>query len=80
LVARSVQPHIPVIDRRHQTGGRFTRDQIRFEAAENAYYCPEGKSLRHRGPTAHHARFFLLFDDRPVPGVSAESPVYASRL
>ena len=25
LLARGVQPHIPVIDRRHQTGGRFTQ-------------------------------------------------------
>jgi transposase len=49
LLARGVQPHIPVIDRRHQTGGRFTRDQFRFEPAENAYYCPEGKPLRYRG-------------------------------
>jgi hypothetical protein len=30
----------------HQTGGRFTRDQFRYEPAENAYYCPEGKPLR----------------------------------
>jgi hypothetical protein len=44
-----VQPHIPVIARRHQTGGHFTRDQFRYEPAENVYYCPEGKPLRHRG-------------------------------
>jgi transposase len=49
LLARGVQPHIPVIDRRHQTGGRFTRDQFRYEPAENFYYCPEGKPLRYRG-------------------------------
>lgn len=49
LLARGVQPHIPVIDRRHQTGGRFTRDQFRYEPTENAYYCPEGKPLRYRG-------------------------------
>ena len=40
LLDRGVQPHIPVIDRRHQTKGRFTRDQFRYEPAENAYYCP----------------------------------------
>jgi hypothetical protein len=28
LLDRGVQPHIPVIDRRHQTEGRFTRDQL----------------------------------------------------
>lgn len=49
LLERGVQPHIPVIDRRHQTGGRFTRDQFRYEPAENVWYCPEGKPLRYRG-------------------------------
>jgi hypothetical protein len=27
----------------------FTRDQFRYEPAENVYYCPEGKPLRYRG-------------------------------
>jgi len=49
LLARNIQPHIPVIDRRHQTGGHFTRDQFRYIPAENVYYCPEGKPLRYRG-------------------------------
>jgi transposase len=49
LLAPGVQPHIPVIDRRHQTGGHFTRDQFRYSPAENVYYCPEGKPLRYRG-------------------------------
>jgi hypothetical protein len=49
LMAHGVEPHIPVIDRRHQTGGRFTHDQFRYEPGENAYYCPEGKALRYRG-------------------------------
>jgi transposase len=47
LLARDIQPHIPVIDRRHQTHGHFTRDQFRYAPAENAYYCPEGKPLRY---------------------------------
>lgn len=34
---------------RHQTNGRFTRDQFRYEAVENAYYCPEGKVLSFHG-------------------------------
>jgi hypothetical protein len=38
-----------VIDRRHQSGGHFTRDQFRYQPAENVYYCPEGKPLRYRG-------------------------------
>lgn len=49
LLEHGVQPHIPVIDRRHQTNGRFTRDQFRYDAKENAYYCPEGEPLRYRG-------------------------------
>src|ERR1700732_4885738 len=49
LLARDIQPHIPVIDRRHQTGGHFTRNQFRYAPAENTYYCPEGKPLRYRG-------------------------------
>jgi len=49
LLARNVQPHIPVIDRRHQTEGRFTRDQFRYDPAKNVYQCPEGKQLRYRG-------------------------------
>jgi transposase len=49
LLARGVQPHIPVIDRRHQTDKYFTRDQFRYEPAENAYYCPEEKVLSFKG-------------------------------
>src|SRR3989441_5895739 len=49
LLARGVQPHIPVIDRRHQTAGRFTRDQFHYDPAQDVYYCPEGKALRYRG-------------------------------
>jgi hypothetical protein len=49
LLERGIQPHIPVMDRRHQTRGRFSRDVFRYEPQENAYYCPEGKPLRYRG-------------------------------
>ena len=49
LLARGIEPHIPVIDCRHQTRGRFTREQFRHEPTENTYYCPEGKLLRYRG-------------------------------
>jgi transposase len=49
LLECGIQPHIPVIDRRHQTDGHFTRDQFRYDPAENVYYCPEGKVLRYRG-------------------------------
>jgi len=49
LLARGVQPHIPVIDRRHQTDGHFTRDQFIYDPVKDAYECPEGKPLPYRG-------------------------------
>jgi len=49
LLGQGIQPHIPVIDRRHQTGKHFTRDQFRYAPDENAYYCPQGQPLRYRG-------------------------------
>ena len=49
LLERDIQPHIPVIDRQHQTRGLFTRDAFRYEPKENTYYCPEGKPLHYRG-------------------------------
>ena len=49
LLERDIQPHIPVIDRRHQTRGHFTRDAFRYDPKKNVYYCPEGKPLRYRG-------------------------------
>jgi transposase len=49
LLERNIQPHIPVIDRRHQTKGHFTAEHFRYEPKENVYYCPEGKTLRFRG-------------------------------
>ena len=49
LLAQGVQPHIPVIDRRHQTDGHFTRDRFRYEPSEDVYYCPQDKPLRYRG-------------------------------
>jgi transposase len=49
LLARGVQPHIPVIDRRHQTDGHFTRDKFIYDPVKNTYHCPEGKPLPYRG-------------------------------
>jgi IS5 family transposase len=48
-LARNIQPHIPVIDRRHQTRRRFKAEHCRYEPKENAYYCPEGKPVHYRG-------------------------------
>lgn len=50
LINRGIQPHIAIIDRRHQTKGHFTQEHFRYEPTENVYYCPEGKPLRYIGP------------------------------
>ena len=41
LLERNIQPHIPVIDRRHQTHRRFTRDQFQYDPLANVFCCPQ---------------------------------------
>jgi hypothetical protein len=48
-LARGIHPYIPVIDRRHQRRGCFSRDDFRYEPVEDVSVCPEGKPLRDRG-------------------------------
>ena len=50
MLTRGIQPHIPVIDRRHQTHGHFTREQFRYDPHKNAYSCPEGNPRRYSRP------------------------------
>ena len=54
LLERNIQPHIPVIDRRHQTHRRFTRDQFQYDPVENVFRCPQGQTLRFQGVTREH--------------------------
>ncbi len=75
LLDRGVQPHIAVIDRRHQTDGHFTRDQFRYEPAENAYYCPEEKVLSFRGPT-RESRLPLSLHGVAVRGLPAKETLH----
>jgi hypothetical protein len=49
LLERSIQPYIPVIDRRHQTHRHFTRDQFQYDQVANVFRCPQGQTLRYRG-------------------------------
>jgi transposase len=46
---RKVQPHIPVMDRRHQRPRYFTPEQFQYDPEENAYRCPQGQRVRYRG-------------------------------
>jgi hypothetical protein len=49
LLERQIQPHIPVIDRRHQTHRHYTRDAFPYDPSENVYRCPQGQALRYHG-------------------------------
>jgi hypothetical protein len=75
LLARDIQPHIPVIDRQHQTRGLFTRDAFRYEPKENAYYCPEGKPLHYRGQRRSSGAIFIARKKRNVEAVHKRSHV-----
>jgi hypothetical protein len=44
-----IQPHIPVIDRRHQTHRHYTGDAFQYNPSENVYRCPQGPALRYHG-------------------------------
>ena len=78
LLEQNIQPHIPVIDRRHQTQGHFTREQFRYEPKENAYYCPEGKALLSRS-IAQQSGLSVLLDRSAMSRVSAEE-IYVPRV
>ncbi len=51
LIDRGVEPHIPVLDRKHQTDGKLTRDAFVFDAERNRFICPEGQALTYQGAT-----------------------------
>ena len=49
LLARGLDPHIPVLDRTAQTDGMFTRERFVYVEAENVWHCPSGRTLRYTG-------------------------------
>ena len=49
LWSQGIAPHIPLIDRRHQTKGALTKDDFTYLPAANAYRCPAGKLLHYAG-------------------------------
>ena len=53
---RGIEAHVPVIDRTHQTAGRMTHADFRYDAAGDRYVCPEGKALRRVGDASGEAR------------------------
>jgi hypothetical protein len=49
LMQREIEPHIPLLDRKHQTKGFFTRAEFTFDAEANVFTCPGGKQLKSTG-------------------------------
>ncbi len=58
LTQRGITPHVPILDREHQTKGFFTRADFTFDEAKNVFACPGGKHLKSSG---------LVHDDGTVP-------------
>src|SRR3954451_8716115 len=48
LSERRIMPHIPVLDRQHQTDGLLPREAFTYDADQDRYICPQGKILKHR--------------------------------
>ena len=46
LSQHSIIPHIPVLDRQHQTDGLLPREVFTFDPERNLYICPEKKILK----------------------------------
>jgi len=54
LSERKIAPHIPVLNRQHQTDGLLPRDAFTFDPTNNQYVCPQGKILKHRTARAEN--------------------------
>lgn len=54
LSERNIIPHIPVLDRQHQTDGLLPREDFTFDPKKNHYICPQGKILKHRTARAEN--------------------------
>jgi transposase len=49
LMRRNITPHVPILDREHQTKGLFTRAEFSFDAEQNVFVCPGGNHLKSAG-------------------------------
>jgi len=58
LMRREITPHIPILDREHQTKNAFTRSDFAFDAERNVLVCPGGKLLKSSG---------FMRDDGSIP-------------
>jgi len=58
LLDRKVEPHIPVLDRQHQTKGMLTREAFTYDAEKDEYTCPQGKALTRKGATPNRQFYY----------------------
>ncbi len=65
LSQRSIVPHIPVLDRQHQTDGLLPREVFTFDPDKNHYICPENKILKN-SPTPADSRFNAITQKRLI--------------
>lgn len=71
LMRRKIEPHIPLLDREHQTNGFFTRSDFTFDPQANLFVCPDGKQLKSTG---------LVRDDGAVPYFASTTDCRACAL
>lgn len=45
LIGRKTAPHVPVLDRKRQTGGKYTRDVFVYDPQTDSFTCPQGAKL-----------------------------------
>jgi Transposase DDE domain len=57
---KDIAPHIPVFDRSKRDDGTFSRSDFRYDAANDVYHCPAGKTLTTTG-TLVNAGTTLLY-------------------
>ena len=48
LLQREIAPDVPVLDRKHQTGGKLEQSYFEYDVENDRYLCPEGKALTRR--------------------------------
>jgi len=45
LLRRDVTPHIPVLDRKHQTNGKYDNSHFQYDADRDSFTCLEGHEM-----------------------------------
>lgn len=63
LLDQGIEPHIPVMERKGQTKGHFTRDAFTYDNKTNSFTCPAGHQLTYRG--AQYASRVHVYGARP---------------